>query len=106
VTPNDRPPGPDRTLRRAARPRRAADRLLFYFGPYVRKVSIVLALVGLLVAFYAEAFSDVRAGRAGRRKPPMVEQRVVYITMVACGLPGLAWGLVRTARGRQTTLWE
>ena len=82
------------------------SRLLFYFGPYVRKVGIVIAGVGLLIAFYTEAFSDVRAGRRGRRKPPIVEQRTAYIVLIACGVPGLAWALVRVARGRQATLWE
>jgi hypothetical protein len=36
----------------------------------------------------------------------MAEQRAVYITLAGCGLPGLAWGLVRIVRGRQTSLWE
>ena len=103
----DQPTGPDEAKRRAKRVEKGvANRLLFYFGPYIRKVSVVLALIGLLVGFYAEAFSDVRAGRGGRRKAPIVDQRAVYITLAGCGLPGLAWGLVRIARGRQTSLWE
>ncbi len=81
-------------------------RLLFYFGPYVRKLGIVLAGVGLLAAFYTEAFSDVKVGRGGRPKPPLVEQRTAYILLIAGGLPGLAWALVRVARGRQPTIWE
>jgi hypothetical protein len=82
------------------------SRLLDYFGPYVRKVGMVLAGVGLLVAFYTEAFSDVKTGRGGRPKPPLVEQRTTYILLIAGGLPGLAWALVRVARGRQRTIWE
>jgi hypothetical protein len=103
----DEPQGPGRTRRPAKRAGRGiTGRLLFYFGPYVRKASVVLALVGLLAGFYTEAFSDVRVGRGGRPKPPIVDQRAVYITLAACGLPGLAWGLIRLARGRQTSLWE
>ena len=82
------------------------NRLLFYFGPYVRKVGIVLAGVGLLIAFYTEAFSDVPVGRGGRRKPPIIEQRTAYILLIASGLPGLAWAVVRVARAKQRTLWE
>lgn len=77
-----------------------------YFGPAVRKLSLVVVAVGLLVAFFTEAFSDVRAGKSGRPKPPIVEQRTAYLLLIGSGVPGLVWGLVRTARGRQSSPWD
>jgi hypothetical protein len=71
-----------------------------------RKLSIVIILVGLLVVFYTEAFSDVPIGRAGRPKPPLAVQRRNYLLLIAAGVPGACWAVVRTARGDQRTFWE
>lgn len=71
-----------------------------------RKLSLIVVLVGFLVAFYAEAFSDIPIGRGGRPKPPMAQQRLTYGLLIAAGIPGAIWSIVRAARGSQRTWWD
>jgi hypothetical protein len=75
-------------------------------GEWFRKLSLIAILVGLLVAFYTEAFSDIPVGRTGRPKGPLSEQRLSYCLVIAAGVPGAAWAIIRTVRGQQRTPWE
>ena len=67
---------------------------------------MILILVGILVAFYTEAFADVPIGRGGRPKPPIGRQRLHYLLVIGAGIPGTVWALLRVVRGRQRNLWE
>ena len=71
-----------------------------------RKLSGVVTLVGLLVTFYALLFADVPTGRDGRPKPPLRIQLLYTGGMIAAGLPGLGWGVVRAMNDKQKTPWE
>jgi hypothetical protein len=75
-------------------------------GTWFRKFSFTVIVMGLLIAFFAEAFADIPVGRRGRPKPPLRVQRIEYLSILGAGLPGAVWGLVRAARGQQRTPWE
>jgi hypothetical protein len=75
-------------------------------GPLFRKLSMVVAVVGLLACFYTEAFADVPIGRRGRPNPPIAVQRLSYMGVNIASLPGTAWAVMRTVRGQQKSLCE
>jgi hypothetical protein len=71
----------------------------------VRKFSLILIGVGLLVAFWTEAFSDIKIGRDGKPKPPMRVQRLQYLAVIGAGVPGSIWMLSRAANGKPPS-WD
>jgi len=71
-----------------------------------RKLSFILILVGVMVAFFTEVQADIPLDRRGRPKPPMADQRLRYLLVMAAGVPGAAWAVIRTLRGKQRTFWE
>jgi hypothetical protein len=77
-----------------------------WVGDKFRKVSWVLLLVGGLTTFYALAFADVPTGRGGRPKPPLGWQLFQTGLVVAAGVPGVTWSVVRAVQGRQRTFWD
>jgi hypothetical protein len=80
--------------------------MLGQLASWYRKLSFVVIVLGLLIAFNTEIFADVPVGRGGRPKPPIGVQRIHYLLILGAGVPGAAWGLVRAARGQQRTPWE
>jgi hypothetical protein len=74
-------------------------------GGWVRKLSVVAVVVGVLVAFFTEAFADVKIGRDGRPKPPIARQRLHYLLMIGGGLPGAVWAFARSSR-REPSDWD
>jgi hypothetical protein len=80
--------------------------MLGQLASWYRKLSLAVIGVGLLIAFFTEVFADVPVGRSGRPKPPIGVQRIEYLLMLGAGVPGVAWGVVRAARGQQRTPWE
>ena len=80
--------------------------MLDRFGSLFRKLSGIVALVGVLATFYTLLFMDVPVDRRGRPKPPLARQLVTTGLVIAAGLPGVAWGVVRAVNGRQKTPWE
>jgi hypothetical protein len=75
-------------------------------GFYFRRLSFAFLLVGLLSAFYTEAFADIPIGRGGRPKPPLSKQRLSYLCVLGAGVPGICWATARTLRGKQRRLWD
>ena len=73
---------------------------------WFRKLSLIVLGVGVLVAFYTEAFADIPIGKDGRPKPSMTRQRLQYLLVVGAAVPGVAWATVRTVRGQQRNPWE
>jgi hypothetical protein len=80
--------------------------MLGQLGSAFRKLSGVIVLVGVMVTFYTLLFAGVPTDRRGRPKPPLAEQLLSTLAVVAVGLPGVAWGVVRATRGKQRTPWE
>jgi hypothetical protein len=80
--------------------------MLEQVGDWFRKLSFIVIVVGLLVAFWTEALIDIPVGKFNHRKPPAYVQRLEYGLLLASGIPGAAWAVARTVRGRQRTFWE
>jgi len=80
--------------------------MLELLGGWIRKGSLAIVAVGLLIAFWTEAMADIPVGRDGRPKPPMAQQRLYYGLLLSAGIPGVVWGVVRAIKGNQRTPWE
>jgi len=80
--------------------------MLEQLGHGFRKLSGILSLVGVLVTFYTLVFADIRVGRNGQPKPPLNVQLLQTGGLIAVGLPGILWGVVRATQGKQRTPWE
>ena len=80
--------------------------MIDWLGDKFRKLSWVALAVGVLAAFYTLLFADYPLDRAGRPKPPLGWQLLRDGAVIASGVPGAAWGVVRAVRGRQRTFWE
>jgi hypothetical protein len=80
--------------------------MLEQLAAWFRKLSVIVVLVGALVVFYTEAFSDIPIGRNGKLKPPMSTQRLQYLGLIALGVPGAIWTAVRAARGKRPDEWD
>ena len=74
--------------------------MVSWLGEWFRKLSIILIIVGCLVAFFTEIFADVPLDRRGRPKPPMSDQRMRYLALIVAGVPGGVWVAVRTWHGK------
>jgi hypothetical protein len=79
--------------------------MLYWLGEWFRKLSIILMIVGGLVAFFTEVFADVPLDRRGRPKPPMAVQRLNYLALIGAGVPGAAWAAIRTYHGKPPS-WD
>jgi len=80
--------------------------MFYQLGEWTRKVSMILVLVGCVGGFWTEVTSDVSVGKNGRKKAPLLQQRLTYCGIIALGIPGSLWSLYRTVTERQRTLWE
>jgi hypothetical protein len=71
-----------------------------------RKISGCVAAAGVMLAFYMVLFAGVPVDKRGRPKPPLDEQLLFAGLVIAVSLPGVIWGVVRAANGKQKTPWE
>lgn len=65
-----------------------------------RKLSATACFVGALTTFFALLFAVIPVGRNGKPKPPLRVQLLQTGAIFAAGVPGVAWTLVRSSRGK------